>query len=184
MGLRNLRQVESKAKELLFVMKEKSIVREAWDKTLGLAKLLCGLHVTNAYLCTFVLTYGPSMLPTLSLTGDLLLAERISTRFGMVRRGDIVLVRSPKVPTKVVTKRLIGMEGDSVTYIVDPENSDRCETIVGHVWVEGDNIYVSNDSRKFGPVPYGLLQGKVFWRIWPPKVFGPLEQKKVKDAMA
>lgn len=48
----------------------------------------------------------------------------------MVRRGDIVLVRSPEVPRKLVTKRLIGMEGDSVKYVVDPENSDRCETVV------------------------------------------------------
>ncbi|KAF3449901.1 hypothetical protein FNV43_RR05980 [Rhamnella rubrinervis] len=154
-------------REILYVMKEKSVVREAWDKTLVLAKFLCGLRVTNTYLCTVVVPYGPSMLPTLSLTGDLLLAERISTRFDMVRRGDIVLVRSPEVPRKVVTKRLIGMEGDSVSYVVDPQNSDRCETIVvpkGHVWVEGDNVYVSNDSRKFGPVPYGLIEAKVLWR--------------------
>lgn len=75
-------------------------------------------------------TYGPSMLPTLSLTDSLVLAERISTRFGMVRPGDIVLLRSPNVPTKVVAKRLIGMEGDTVSYFVDPKNSDRCETIV------------------------------------------------------
>lgn len=31
--------------------------------------------------------------------------------------------------------------------------------------MEGDNIYGSTDSRNFGPVPYGLLQGRVFWRV-------------------
>ena len=35
----------------------------------------------------------------------------------------------------------------------------------GHVWVQGDNIYASRDSRDFGPVPYGLIYGKVFWRV-------------------
>lgn len=70
------------------------------------------------------------MLPTLSLTGDLLLAEKLSTQFGCVRPGDIVLVRSPVIPRRIVTKRLIGMEGDTITYIVDPGKSDRKETIV------------------------------------------------------
>lgn len=72
------------------------------------------------------------MLPTLNLTGDFILAERLSTRFGRVGVGDIVLVRSPENPRKVMAKRLMGMEGDSVTYVVDPKNSDWSETVV--VW--------------------------------------------------
>ncbi|PON50802.1 Peptidase S26A, signal peptidase I [Trema orientale] len=171
-------------REILSIIKEKSLVREAWDKIFPLAKFACGLHVIHKYLGLIVLTYGPSMLPTLSLTGDLVLAERISTRFGLVGPGDIVVVRSPQNPRIVVTKRLIGLEGDSVTYVVEPGKSDRSDTIVvpkGHIWVEGDNIYVSNDSRKFGPVPYGLLQGKIFWRIWPPKDFGSLRRSSTKD---
>ena len=37
--------------------------------------------------------------------------------------------------------------------------------IGSHVWVEGDNIYYSRDSRQFGPVPYSLLEGKVFCKV-------------------
>ncbi|XP_023518168.1 mitochondrial inner membrane protease subunit 1-like [Cucurbita pepo subsp. pepo] len=77
--------------------------------------------------------------------------------------GDIVLVRSPENPRKVMAKRLMGMVGDSVTHVVDPKNNDWCETVVvpkGHVWIEGDNMYDPKDSRYFGAVPYGLLQGK------------------------
>lgn len=70
------------------------------------------------------------MLPTLDLAGNLVLAERISTRFGLVAPGDIVLLRSPENPRSVVTKRLIGLEGDSVTYFVEPGKSDRRETLV------------------------------------------------------
>uniref|UniRef100_A0A2P2JUE3 Mitochondrial inner membrane protease subunit n=1 Tax=Rhizophora mucronata TaxID=61149 RepID=A0A2P2JUE3_RHIMU len=108
------------------------------------------------------------MLPTLNLTGDIILAERISHRFGKVGPGDIVLVRSPENPRKIVTKRLMGTEGDSVTFVVDPRKSERCETVVvpkGHIWIQGDHMYNSRDSRDFGPVPYGLLHAKAFWRV-------------------
>lgn len=74
--------------------------------------------------------YGPSMLPTINLTGDLVLAERISTRFNKVCPGDVVLVRSPVVPRRIVTKRVIGMEGDRVSYVADPKSSDKFETVV------------------------------------------------------
>lgn len=31
--------------------------------------------------------------------------------------------------------------------------------------MQGDNIYDSRDSRQFGPVPYGLIQGRAFLRV-------------------
>ncbi|XP_034698685.1 mitochondrial inner membrane protease subunit 1-like isoform X2 [Vitis riparia] len=144
------------------------IVNEALDRAFFTAKFLCLLHVSNTYLCTVALAHGPSMLPTLNLSGDLILADRLSVRFGKVGPGDIVLVRSPQNPRKIITKRVVGMGGDRVTFSVDPKDSRRCETVVvpeGHVWIAGDNIYASTDSRNFGAVPYGLLQGKVFWRV-------------------
>ncbi|XP_050370429.1 uncharacterized protein LOC126788476 [Argentina anserina] len=165
----------------------KTAGRELRDGVPRLVKFICFLQVTNAHLLTVVLTYGPSMLPTLGLAANLSLAERISTRFEKLRVGDIVLLRSPEVPRKIVTKRLVAMEGQSVSYVVDPKNSHVSQTVVvpkGHVWVEGDNIYDSTDSRMFGPVPYGLVQGRLFWRFWPPKDFGSLAQSKVKDPVS
>ncbi|KAI7740410.1 hypothetical protein M8C21_017571 [Ambrosia artemisiifolia] len=116
------------------------------------------------------------MLPTFNLTNELVLLERISTRNGKAGSGDVVILQSPENPRKLVTKRIIGMEGDKITYIVDPKNSDRTETVIvpkGHVWVQGDNIYNSYDSRNFGPVPYGLLKGK----IWPSSAFGSIGKR-------
>ncbi|CAK9134185.1 unnamed protein product, partial [Ilex paraguariensis] len=69
------------------------------------------------------------MLPTLNLTGDVILTERISTLLGMVGPGDVVLVRSPENPRRTITKRILGMEGDKVTFLVDPRNSDNCHTV-------------------------------------------------------
>ncbi|KAI3915819.1 hypothetical protein MKX01_013275 [Papaver californicum] len=166
-GLRNL-------------LKYKSIAKEAFDKTLLAGKVMCFVHVTNTYICTHVLPHGPSMLPTLNLTGDWILSEKISIRLGKVHNGDIVIVRSPENPRKFIVKRIMGMEGDTVTYIVNPKNSEKCRTITvpkGHVWIQGDNIYSSNDSRHFGSIPYGLVQGKVFFRIWPVNGFGSLGQE-------
>jgi inner membrane protease subunit 1 len=35
----------------------------------------------------------------------------------------------------------------------------------GHVWLQGDNQYVSRDSREYGPVPAALVKGKVFFKV-------------------
>ncbi|KAG9145656.1 hypothetical protein Leryth_018704 [Lithospermum erythrorhizon] len=110
----------------------KPFVKEAFQQTLRVGTFLCCIHVTNTYLCTFTYAWGPSMLPTLNLTGTLLLAERLLFNF-----------------ISVVPK--------------------------GHIWIEGDNKYNSSDSRNFGPVPYGLLEGRLFWKVWPLKEFGSLD---------
>ncbi|KAJ6776147.1 PROTEASE FAMILY S26 MITOCHONDRIAL INNER MEMBRANE PROTEASE-RELATED [Salix koriyanagi] len=123
--------------------------------------------------------YGPSMLPTLNLTGDVLLVEHVSHRFQKVGPGDVVLVRSPLDPTKMVTKRIVGMEGDQINFLPDPSITDICRTIMvpkGHIWIQGDNMHASCDSRHYGPVPYGLVQGKLFFRVWPPSGFGSFDQ--------
>lgn len=134
-----------------------SFIKEGWEKAFRVAKFFCFLHVTNTYLispvmvsmitaCTFLKfifminnwpvlmlqTYGPSMLPTMDLIPSLYLAERISARFGKVDRGDIVVMRSPQNPRKTIAKRMVGIEGDSVTYVISPKISDKRETVV--VW--------------------------------------------------
>eukprot|EP00258_Populus_trichocarpa_P043197 XP_024459216.1 mitochondrial inner membrane protease subunit 1 isoform X3 [Populus trichocarpa] len=119
------------------------------------------------------------MLPTLNLTGDVLLVEHVSHRFQKVGPGDVVLVRSPLDPTKMVTKRIVGMEGDQINFLPDPSITDICRTVMvpkGHIWIQGDNMYASCDSRHYGPVPYGLVQGKLFFRVWPPSSFGSFGQ--------
>ncbi len=45
----------------------------------------------------------------------------------------------------------------------------------GHVWLQGDNYHNSTDSRHYGPIPYSLLRGKVFYKIWPLSEAGPVK---------
>jgi len=42
----------------------------------------------------------------------------------------------------------------------------------GHCWVEGDNPWLSRDSRDFGPIPLGLITGVVSCVVWPPSKIG------------
>jgi inner membrane protease subunit 1 len=37
----------------------------------------------------------------------------------------------------------------------------------GHCWVIGDNVPYSRDSRHFGPLPMGLVRGKVLAVVFP-----------------
>jgi len=37
----------------------------------------------------------------------------------------------------------------------------------GHVFLGGDNLPWSRDSRNYGPVPLGLVNGKIIARVWP-----------------
>ncbi|EPS72082.1 hypothetical protein M569_02678, partial [Genlisea aurea] len=168
------------AELLQYARQWKSTAREVVNQALPLAQFFSLLHVTSTYICSPTLVFGPSMLPTLNFSGDVLLVDKLSPLLGMVEPGDIVLVQSPDNPRKNLAKRIMGLEGDTVTFLADPARTDRSPQSVvvpkGHVWIQGDNVYASRDSRQMGPVPYGLIHGKVIFRVWPPKDFGRLSE--------
>lgn len=61
---------------------------------------------------------GTSMLPTFNHR-NIVLSERVSARRGCVAPGDVVIIRSPEDPTKVITKRIKAVGGDVVSYVLD-----------------------------------------------------------------
>ncbi|WP_305785249.1 S26 family signal peptidase [Symbioplanes lichenis] len=87
-----------------------------------------------------VLVHGPSMAPTLR-SGDALLVWR--TR--KASAGDLVVARFRSRPDLLVVKR-----------VVRPED--------GAWWIEGDNEFVTDDSRTFGVAD---VLGRVAFRYWP-----------------
>ncbi|XP_006818456.1 mitochondrial inner membrane protease subunit 1-like [Saccoglossus kowalevskii] len=143
--------------------------RIVW-KTLGICRYViqcgCIAHCTLEYVADFVFCFGPSMQPTI-LSKDVVFTEHLSTRFQWIQKGDIVIAKSPTNHEEFVCKRVIAMAGDEVCR--DPTAWRKSYEYVplGHVWLEGDNTVNSTDSRKYGPVPYALLRGKVFFKIWP-----------------
>ncbi len=86
---------------------------------------------------------GPSMTPTVR-SGDRLLVRRV-TAASTVHPDDVVLARFPARPELLVVKRV------------------RRAVPGGH-WVEGDNPFVTDDSRAFGPA---VVVGRVVGRLWP-----------------
>lgn len=102
------------------------------------------------------------MLPTLNASGDLLLQRPLSKSALLtnIDRGELVNFISPMNPRVLACKRVIGLPGDRILH-----NTVPFDVPPGHLWLEGDNPAVSVDSRVYGPVPMGLVQGKILARV-------------------
>lgn len=44
-------------------------------------------------------------------------------------------------------------------------NSLLLQVPPGHIWLEGDNLIVSRDSREYGPVPLALVRGRAMVQV-------------------
>nr|CAB3497074.1 unnamed protein product [Digitaria exilis] len=106
--------------------------------------------------------------------GDFVLAERRCLEKYEFSHGDVILFKCPSNHKELFVKRLIALPGEWVQLPGSPKVTKIPE---GHCWVEGDNAARSLDSRSFGPIPLGLVQGRVTHIIWPPSKIGHVERK-------
>jgi inner membrane protease subunit 1 len=133
-------------------------------------------------LCVLAQCVGPSMLPTMNLSGDVVLIRRLSA--SAYQRGDVVVATSVLNPRLMVCKRIIALPGDTITvhkptpelpfpaasaFPYRPSSSAAVEFTLpaGHCWLQGDNTPNSSDSRLYGAVPMAMLVGRVDYRLWP-----------------
>lgn len=92
-----------------------------------------------------------------------------------IRRGDLVVAITPDQPDKSICKRVIGFPGDRILRdplylqmtkhfqdVTEDDGSRYIQVPKNHVWLTGDNLTNSRDSRSYGPVALPLLKGKVF----------------------
>jgi len=136
----------------------------------------------NNYVLTSMQCVGPSMLPTLGLSGDVVLMWPTAGNLVRPQLGDVVICSSPTDPTSTICKRVTGLPGDIARFRRLPGMPSGCKDEVviprGQCWLEGDNAYDSTDSRYYGPVPLALVRGVVFLKLWPFREAGWISRTK------
>ena len=135
---------------------------------------------------------GDSMKPGFA-EGQRLLVSYAAYKATAPLRGDIVVIRGPGDAAKRYLKRLVGLPGETVSFVDgtllidgDPLSEpylgglpavlglSRREWTLGarEYFALGDNRSHSTDSRDFGPVPTDNIIGKVWFRYWPLRQLG------------
>ena len=125
-------------------------------------------------------------------SGQYLIVDQISYRLTEPRRGEVIIFRFPKDPSKFYIKRIIGLPGETVKLegktitIIDEHNpeglvltepylesdktrNDFLTTTLGEgeYFVLGDNRRASSDSRIWGSLKKELIVGKALIRLFP-----------------
>ena len=113
---------------------------------------------------TTVIVSGPSMLPTLS-NGKKVLVSRAYWLVGPIQDGNIIVIRQSDGPNGYIIKRVYKKAGETVDTLNAPTTwslSNGAYTVPdSQIYVLGDNRSVSEDSRRFGPLPVSAILGKV-----------------------
>ncbi|XP_062939062.1 mitochondrial inner membrane protease subunit 1-like [Cynocephalus volans] len=134
----------------------------------------CIAHCAFEHVGGVVMCSGPPMEPTIQ-NSDIIFAGNLSRHFYGIQRGDTVIAKSPRDPKSNICKRVIGLEGDKIL-TTSPSDFFKSHSymLMGHIWLEGNNLQNSTDSRYYGPIPDGLIRGRIFFKIWPLSDFGDL----------
>jgi inner membrane protease subunit 1 len=133
------------------------------------------IWVIQEYVFDVKPSYGPSMYPTIEYKGDRFVISRWNRRGRDVKVGDLVTIKHPWFEHQTSLKRITGLPGDFVVKEEKAGIDDSWDLHVegmlqvpeGHFWCVGDNMVMSRDSREFGPLPLGMITGKIIARIGP-----------------
>lgn len=129
---------------------------------------------------------GTSMMPSLA-DQERIFVNKFVYRLEPIERGDIVVFRYPRDPSKSYIKRVVAVAGDHLRidsgqlYVngqavdedyVPPVYTDTRsypeKVVPPHCYfVLGDHRSMSNDSRDFGPVDQSYIYGKAVFGYWP-----------------
>src|SRR5579864_5439228 len=129
---------------------------------------------------------GTSMMPSLE-DQERIFVNKFVYRLEPIERGDIVVFKYPRDPSKSYIKRVIGMAGDRIridggqVYVndqaldedyapaayTDARSLKEIVVPTHSFFVLGDHRSMSNDSRDFGPVDQNFIYGKAVFGYWP-----------------
>jgi len=151
------------------------------------------------YIASPFIVSGASMDPAFE-TGHYLIVDQISYNFKEPERGEVIIFRYPKDPSKFFIKRIIALPGETITinagvvviesdlfpggiilnepYITHPKSDGMTLKLKeDEYFVMGDNRKESSDSRIWGPLQKDLIVGKAFLRLLPPSKVGILPEQ-------
>jgi signal peptidase I len=134
---------------------------------------------------------GTSMLPGLA-DQERIFVNKFVYRWVPIQRGDVIVFRYPRDPSKSYIKRVIAVEGERVSidagkvyvngqaleesYVPRGFEDERslAELTVprGAYFVLGDHRNLSSDSRDFGVVHEEFVLGKAVFGYWPVERMG------------
>jgi signal peptidase I len=133
---------------------------------------------------------GASMEVTFS-TGEYLIIDQVTYQFEEPERGDVIVFRYPRDPSKFFIKRVIGLPGDSISingrsvtitneaypngvkldepYVLDMSPQSPIEETLSEdeYFVMGDNRNASSDSRMWGVLQEDKIIGRAYLRLFP-----------------
>lgn len=167
-----------------------------WEIVRFVAITLAIVIPIRAFVAQPFIVSGSSMVPTFE-DGQYLIVDELSYLFRDPKRGEVIIFRYPKDPSKFFIKRVIGLPGETVKihdnkvtitsgnrifaldekYIKNEEETlEPMQRKLGthEYFVLGDNRNASLDSRFWGPVDRSLIRGRVLLRLLPPTKFGYL----------
>jgi signal peptidase I len=164
--------------------KTQFVVNVMWELVITILPALLVALFINVFVAEAALVeYGPSMQPNL-YRGDRVIAEKVSYRFHLPHRGDVVIADRPGNEVSLI-KRVVALPGETVevrgghTFINGEQIEEPWVTHFGgpnypptvvppdHVFILGDNRGSSRDSRAIGPVPMDTIKGHVWLVYWP-----------------
>ena len=163
----------------------------AWMRDLIIAVAIAGFIILFLY--QPVKVEGNSMQPNLE-DQERIFINKFVYRLEPIARGDVVVFRYPRDPSKSYIKRVVGVPGDRVRisvgkvylngeplredYVATDQSDLRSYLEVtvppGAYYVMGDHRMMSNDSREFGPVLERFIYGKAVFVYWPVERLGTL----------
>lgn len=166
------------------VSREDFFIRDILKFALIAALIVIPVRV---YIAKPFIVSGSSMIPAFS-DGDWLVVDELSYNFREPERGEIVIFRFPKNPSKFFIKRIVGLPGETLEikedaifitsggitekldepYVKGRTVGSTSVTLSGsEYFVLGDNRVASSDSRVWGPLPLDLVVGRVLLRFFP-----------------
>lgn len=171
---------------------DKNILKEVADWLITIFVAIVIAYFITHFLIINAQVPSNSMEKTI-MTGDRLVANRLSYTFSEPKRGDIIVFPFPDDEEKLFVKRIIGLPGELVeikdgyvyingeileedyvsSAILDSTKNSIYVVPEGYLFMMGDNRRDSRDSRYWNNtyVDIEKISGKVLFRYYPyPKI--------------